>query len=184
MGLERRTGKEECARMELTHVRHIFGPVYDENSRILILGTFPSVKSREQQFYYAHPKNRFWKILAALAGEAEPETREEKRSFLLTHRIALWDVIQFCDIAGSADTSIRNVVPNDMDVIFQKAAIRRIFANGNKAFQLYLRYCKKEGQPPLVRLPSTSPANAAWSMEMLLSAWGDAFREIPKEDLP
>lgn len=169
--------------MESTHVKHMFGPVYDENSRILILGTFPSVKSREQQFYYGHPKNRFWKVLSNLTGEALPETIEEKRLFLLKNRIALWDVIESCDIAGSADSSIRNVIPNDMDIIFQKAKIQRIFANGEKAYQLFLKYCKKEGQPPLIRLPSTSPANAAWSMEKLLSAWGEAFGEIPEQDL-
>lgn len=161
--------------MELTHVTHTFGPVYDENSRILILGSFPSVKSREQQFYYGHPQNRFWKVAAALWGEEKPETIEVKKEFLLKHQIALWDVIESCDIMGSSDSSIRNVVPNDMDVILKAAAIGGIFLNGDKAYQLYLKYCKKEGQPPVKKLPSTSPANAAWNLEKLLAAWGEAL---------
>lgn len=161
--------------MELTHVTHTFGPVYDENSRILILGSFPSVKSREQQFYYGHPQNRFWKVAAALWGEEKPETIEAKKKFLLKHQIALWDVIESCDIMGSSDSSIRNVVPNDMDVILKAAAIGGIFLNGDKAYQLYLKYCKKEGQPPVKKLPSTSPANAAWNLEKLLAAWGEAL---------
>ncbi len=170
--------------MELTHENHMFGPIYDENSRILILGTFPSVASREQQFYYGHPKNRFWKVLAGITRESLPETIEEKRLFLLRNRIALWDVIASCDIIGSADSSIRNVIPNDMEVIFRKADIQRIFANGNKAHQLFVNYCSREGQPPLIKLPSTSPANAAWNLEKLLSAWGEAFHEVPDFYLP
>lgn len=161
--------------MELTHVTHTFGPVYDENSRILILGSFPSVKSREQQFYYGHPQNRFWKVMAALCGEDVPETIEARKEFLLKHRIALWDVIASCDIMGSSDSSIRNVQPNDMDVILKAADIGGIFLNGDKAYQLYMKYCKKEGQPPVKKLPSTSPANAAWQLEKLLSAWGEAL---------
>lgn len=161
--------------MELTHVTHTFGPVYDENSRILILGSFPSVKSREQQFYYGHPQNRFWKVMAALCGEDVPETIEARKEFLLKHRIALWDVIESCDIMGSSDSSIRNVQPNDMDVILRAADIGGIFLNGDKAYQLYMKYCKKEGQPPVKKLPSTSPANAAWQLEKLLSAWGEAL---------
>lgn len=161
--------------MELTHVTHTFAPVYDQNSRILILGSFPSVKSREQQFYYGHPQNRFWKVMAQLCGEGKPETIEEKKAFLLKHHIALWDVIESCDIMGSSDSSIRNVIPNDMNVILKAAEIQGIFVNGDKAYQLYLKYCKKEGQPLLKKLPSTSPANAAWNMEKLLAAWGEAL---------
>lgn len=164
--------------MELTHVTHTFEPIYDENSQILILGSFPSVKSREQQFYYGHPQNRFWKVMAALCGEEKPETIEDKKAFLLKHHIALWDVIESCDIMGSSDSSIRNVVPNEMDVILKAAKIQGIFVNGDKAYQLYLKYCKKEGQPPLKKLPSTSPANAAWNMDKLLAAWGEALREL------
>lgn len=161
--------------MELTHVTHTFGPVYDENSRILILGSFPSVKSREQQFYYGHPQNRFWKVMAALLGEEMQGTIAGKKEFLKKHRIALWDVIESCDIVGSSDSSIRNVVPNHMDIILEAADIGGIFLNGDKAYRLFLKYCKKEGQPPAEKLPSTSPANAAWSLEKLLAAWGEAL---------
>lgn len=158
-------------KMEFTHEVHTFGPVYDKNSKILILGSFPSVKSRENQFYYGHPQNRFWRVIAAICNETLPETVEEKISLLQRHRIALWDVIASCDIAGSSDSSIKNVAANNMDVIFQKADIRAVFANGDKAYRLYQKYCAGEGQPPLIRLPSTSPANAAWKWERLLEAW-------------
>ena len=163
--------------MELTHVTHTFDPVYDGNARLLILGSFPSVKSREAQFYYGHPQNRFWKVLSGVCGDEVPATTREKREFLLRHHIALWDVIASCDIAGSSDSSIRNVVANDMQVILGKAQIRTIFTNGDTAYRLFLKYCKKEGQPAVYRLPSTSPANAAWSVERLTQAWGEAFRK-------
>ena len=160
--------------MEFTHEVHTFGPVYDKNSKILILGSFPSVKSRENQFYYGHPQNRFWRVIAAICNETLPETVEEKKGLLQRHRIALWDVIASCDIVGSSDSSIKNVAANNMDVIFQKADIGVVFANGDKAYRLYQKYCDGEGQPPLIRLPSTSPANAAWKWERLLEAWSAA----------
>ena len=163
--------------MELTHVTHTFDPVCGEDARLLILGSFPSVKSRENQFYYGHPQNRFWKVTAGVFGEAVPGTIEEKRAFLLRNRMALWDVIASCDIAGSSDSSIRNVVANDMQVILSRAPIRAILVNGDTAYRLFLRYCKKEGQPPVYRLPSTSPANAAWSVERLEEAWGEIIRK-------
>ena len=103
--------------MEYTHVKHTFSPVYNEESRILILGSFPSVKSRENQFYYGHPQNRFWKLIAEIFNEPVPQTIEKKKDLLLTHQIAVWDVIDSCDIVGSSDSSIKNVVPNDMNVI-------------------------------------------------------------------
>ncbi len=162
--------------MEYTHVTHTFGPVYDPNSRILILGSFPSVKSREQQFYYGHPKNRFWSVLAALFEETPPEQIEEKKAFLLRHHIALWDVIGSCDIVGSSDSSIRNVVVNDIGRILNEAHIETIYANGGKAYQLFLKYCEKEGMPPVKKLPSTSPANAAWTFDKLLQAWGEEVK--------
>ena len=137
-----------CKRMEYTHVTHTFGPVYDDASRILILGSFPSVKSREQQFYYGHPQNRFWKVLAAVFEDTLPETIPQKKAFLLEHHIALWDVIASCDIAGSSDSSIRNVTANDMEVILKTADI-----------------------PEVKKLPSTSPANAAWNLERLTQCW-------------
>ena len=159
--------------MEYSHVIHTFEPVYNEESRILILGSFPSVKSRENHFYYGHPQNRFWKVLAGVIREDVPQTVEEKRDFLLRNRIAVWDVIASCDIVGSSDSSIKNVVGNDMDMILKHAPIQKICANGEKAYQLFQKYCKKEGQPELVKLPSTSPANAAWNLERLMEAWGE-----------
>lgn len=161
--------------MEYTHVKHMFLPVYNEESRILILGSFPSVKSRENQFYYGHPQNRFWKVLAGIFKETVPQTIEEKKTLLLTHHIAVWDVIDSCDIVGSSDSSIKNVVPNDMGVILSKAEIHGIFANGGKAHQLFVKYCWKEGMPPLGKLPSTSPANAAWSLDRLTAEWKTAL---------
>lgn len=157
--------------MEYTHVTHTFGPVFDEHSRILILGSFPSVKSRANNFYYGHPQNRFWKVLAGVLEQEIPQTIEEKRAFLLKNKIAVWDVIESCDIVGSSDSSIKNVVGNDMDAILAHAPIKKICANGDKAYQLFLKYCKKDGQPEFVKLPSTSPANAAWNLERLTAAW-------------
>lgn len=157
--------------MEYTHVSHTFAPVFDERSKVLILGSFPSVKSRENEFYYGHPQNRFWRVLAQMFGEGVPQTIEAKKDFLLRNQIALWDVIASCDIEGSSDSSIRNVEPNDMQMILARADIRAIYANGDKAYQLFMKYCKKDGQPPIYKLPSTSPANAAWSVERLVEAW-------------
>lgn len=156
---------------EFLHVVHEFGPIFDETSQVLILGSFPSVKSRETMFYYGHPQNRFWKVTAGVFGEKPPMTVEEKRQFLLRNHIALWDVIASCEIVGSSDSSIRNVIPNDMAVITEKAPIQAIYANGDKAYQLFLKYCKKEGQPKVYKLPSTSPANAAWNIERLMGEW-------------
>lgn len=161
------------------HVTHTFEPVFDEHSRILILGTFPSVKSRENQFYYGHPQNRFWKVLAGVmskcGGESHmdlvPKTIEEKKAFLLKYHIAIWDVIAGCDIVGSSDSSIRNVIPNDMNVILTKAPIRQIFANGGKAYELYQRYSFAGTQREIVKLPSTSPANAAFGLDRLVEEW-------------
>lgn len=166
---------ERGRNMEFSHVVHTFGPVYDDKSEILILGSFPSVKSREMQFYYGHPQNRFWKVAAGICRQAVPETIGEKKDFLLQNHIAVWDVIESCDIIGSADSSIKNVVANDMDVILKKAPIRAIFANGDKAYQLFLKYCKREGQPEVYKLPSTSPANAVWNVERLIQTWNTAW---------
>ena len=123
-------------KLRYQHVKHTFEPVYDQNSELLILGTFPSVKSREQNFYYGHPQNRFWKLLAALWECEVPATIAEKKAFLLKRHVALWDVIARCDIIGSSDSSIKNVVANDMDVILKNAPITGIFANGGKAYEL------------------------------------------------
>ena len=157
--------------MEYEHIVHSFEPVYDKASEILILGTLPSVKSRENNFYYGHKQNRFWKVLAALLKEPVPDTIEEKKAMLLARRIALWDVIQSCDIKGSSDSSIKNVQPTDIGMILEKTNITRIYANGNKAGQLYKRYQFPVTGIEAMVLPSTSPANAAWSLERLCKAW-------------
>lgn len=157
--------------MEYEHIVHSFEPVYDKVSEILILGTLPSVKSRENNFYYGHKQNRFWKVLATLLKEQVPDTIEEKKAMLLAHRIALWDVIQSCDIKGSSDSSIKNVQPTDIGMILEKTNITRIYANGNKAGQLYKRYQFPVTGIEAMVLPSTSPANAAWSLERLCEVW-------------
>ena len=157
--------------MEYEHIVHSFEPVYDKASEILILGTLPSVKSRENNFYYGHKQNRFWKVLATLLKEPVPDTIEEKKAMLLARRIALWDVIQSCDIKGSSDSSIKNVRPTDIGMILEKTNITRIYANGNKAGQLYKRYQFPVTGIEAMVLPSTSPANAAWSLERLCKAW-------------
>ena len=148
-------------------VTHPFDPIWDENSRILILGSFPSVRSRADNFYYGHPQNRFWKVLAGLYAEPIPQTIDEKKAFLLRHGIALWDVISSCEIENSSDVSIRNAEVNDLSTIFAVADIRAVYTNGKAADRLYRKYHEREA----VCLPSTSPANAAWSLEKLLAAW-------------
>ncbi len=150
---------------------HTFEPVFDNNSKILILGSFPSVKSRENAFYYGHEKNRFWKVLSAVLQWKEPESIDEKKAMLLSSGIALWDVIKCCDIVGSSDSSIRNVTPNDLGVIFLKCNIERIFANGKTAQKLYNRYIRPETGLDISPLPSTSPANASCSLETLIEQW-------------
>ena len=153
-------------------IRHPFPPLYDSDSTILILGSFPSVKSREQMFFYGHPRNRFWKVTAAVFGEEKvPGTIEEKKEFLRTHHIALWDTIASCEITGSSDASIRHAQPNDLAPIFEAAHIRAVFTNGAASHKLYCRYQEPVTGRPAVRLPSTSPANAAWSLERLIAAW-------------
>ena len=169
--MNKNTLKEE----KYEHITHPFPPLYDADSKILILGSLPSVKSREQMFFYGHPQNRFWKVIAGIFKEPLPQTIDEKKDLLLKHHIAVWDVIDSCDIVGSSDSSIRNVVPNDMNLILSNAKIQGIFANGGKAHQLFVKYCSKEGMPPLGKLPSTSPANAAWNLERLTAEWKTAF---------
>ncbi len=156
---------------EYQKVCHEFPPVYDENSRILILGSFPSVKSRQQQFFYGHPQNRFWKVIAALTGSEVPQTVEEKKRMLLENRIAVWDVIAECEIIGSSDSSIRNVVPTDLNQVLQTAKIEKIYANGAAARKLFEKFQKKSCGHEIIGLPSTSPANAAFSLERLQKEW-------------
>ena len=156
---------------------HPIAPVYDAHSRILILGSFPSVKSREAMFFYGHPRNRFWKVLAAVLECPVPTTVEEKRRLLLDNGIALWDVIASCEITGSADSSIRNVVPNDLRPILEQADIKTIFVNGKTAEKYFRMYQESALGRPAVCLPSTSPANASWSLERLTQAWRVIGRE-------
>lgn len=157
--------------MEYKNIRHTFEPVWDENSRILILGTFPSVKSRENQFYYGHPQNRFWKVIAGLCCREVPETVEEKKRLLLDNGIAIWDVIARCTIAGSSDSSIRDVEVNDIRALLEQSSIRNVYGNGAKACELYDRYVKEQTGREIEKLPSTSPANAAYGLERLIREW-------------
>jgi hypoxanthine-DNA glycosylase len=150
---------------------HPFPPTWDEHSEILILGSFPSVKSREMAYFYGHPQNRFWRVVAALYEDDIPLTVEERHAFLLRHHIALWDVIASCTIVGSSDSSIRDAVPNDIRPILAGARIRGIYTNGQTSFRLYRKYILPEIGREAICLPSTSPANAAWSFDRLLSAW-------------
>ena len=156
---------------------HPFPPVYDAKSEILILGSFPSVKSRENMFYYGHPQNRFWRVLAAVYKSDVPQSIDEKVRFLLEHHIALWDVIAECDIAGSSDSSIKNVVPAELSVILDHAPIRTIYANGAKAYDLYQKYTYPVTGRDIRKLPSTSPANAVFQMERLLGAWQEILEK-------
>ena len=142
-----------------THVSHDFEPVFDENSKVLILGTFPSVKSRENRFYYGHPQNRFWKVIAGLTESEVPQTIEEKKKLLLEHGIAIWDVIESCDIIGSSDSSIKNVVPADIERVVANSKIQNIYANGGTAKKLYEKYSQKKTGREIIGLPSRSPAN-------------------------
>ena len=153
------------------HIVHTLPPVYDKNSRVLILGTMPSPKSRTSGFYYGHPQNRFWRVLSTLFSEPLPADNHEKTAFLLTHRIALWDVLQSCDIRGASDASIRNAQPNDIAGLVQKTPVRAVFTTGQKAFTYYQKYCRPDISLPVHLLPSTSAANAAYSFERLLNAY-------------
>jgi TDG/mug DNA glycosylase family protein len=156
-----------------------FAPVYDDRSRALILGTWPSPKSREMAFYYGHPQNRFWPLLAALTGEPLP-AREDiaaKKQLLLRHGLALWDTLESCTITGASDASIRDVVPNDIAGLLRKVPIRAVFCNGATAYRIYTKYQQPLTGIPAVRLPSTSPANAACSPARLEALWGAALAD-------
>ena len=157
---------------------HPIPPLYDKNSRILILGSFPSVKSREAKFFYGHPQNRFWKVIARVLNEKTPESIEEKKTMLLRHNIALWDVIHSCEIEGSADSTIKNVVPNNIENILENSEITKIYVNGKKAEAMYKKYIEKQTGIKTDVLPSTSPANAAWNEEKLYAAWKVITEEI------
>lgn len=158
--------------------QHPIPPLYNKDSKVLILGSFPSVKSREQMFFYGHPQNRFWKVISAVMDNAEPKTIEEKKNFLYDNHIALWDVIASCDITGSSDSSIKNVVANDITEILKKADINQIFVNGKTAERYYNKYIRGRIGREAVCLPSTSPANAAWSTDKLIEVWQTLKKNI------
>ena len=163
--------------MEYEHIEHTFAPVYDADSEVLILGTLPSVKSRENHFYYGHKQNRFWKVLADLCGEPVPETIEEKKAMLFRRGVAVYDVIEQCSIIGSSDSSIKDVVPADLGKIVGESQIQKVYTNGKTAGKLYKKYQDKENLP-MEELPSTSPANAAYSLEKLTEIWSRAITEV------
>lgn len=162
--------------MEYQSLTHTFEPVFDKYSEILILGSFPSVKSRENRFYYGHPQNRFWKVMAYVLGEEVPVTIEAKKEMLLKNHVAVWDVIASCSIIGSSDTSIKDVKVNNLSRIIENSSIKQIYVNGGKAYELYHRYAEKITGIEAVKLPSTSPANAAWNLEKLCRAWNEAVK--------
>jgi len=151
--------------------KHNFPPLFDEASQILILGSFPSVKSRETAFFYGHPQNRFWRIMSELLDDALPQSIEEKKALLLKNHIALWDVIAECEIEGSADSSITNVKANDILPIINYSCIKQIFVNGSTAYKLYNKHIFPQTGLKAIALPSTSPANAAWTVEKLKKEW-------------
>ncbi|MBQ7637664.1 MAG: DNA-deoxyinosine glycosylase [Clostridia bacterium] len=154
---------------------HNIPPVYDVNSRILILGSFPSVKSREDAFFYAHPRNRFWRMLAAVFGCSEPENTDQKKLLLLNNHIALWDVIASCDINNSSDMSIKNARPNDIGIILCEAEIKKIIVNGKTAEKYYNRFLFPVTGIACECLPSTSPANAAIKTDELIKIWKNSL---------
>lgn len=159
----------------MSSIIHPFPPLYDDNSEILILGSFPSVKSREEMFFYGHPQNRFWRVIAAVTESKVPENISEKRELLLKNRIALWDVISSCEITGSSDSSIKNVVPNDISEILKNSRIKRIYVNGKTSEKYYNKYMRERTGINAVCLPSTSPANAKWTLEKLQEEWKRIF---------
>ncbi len=156
---------------DYTRITHPFDPVFDAHSKILILGSLPSVKSREQGFYYGHPQNRFWKVTTGVVGAPVPQSIADKKHFLLCSQIAVWDVIQQCDIIGSSDASIRNVTPTDLGKVLDCCDIKAIFANGKTAARLFDKYQRPIVKREIITLPSTSPANAAWSVGRLCESW-------------
>ena len=165
---------------EYEHVKHTFEPVYDENSKILILGSLPSVKSREQGFYYGHPQNRFWKVLAKLLEWEEPVSIEEKKKMLLENKIAIWDVLESCDIQGSSDSSIKNPVAADIPGLLKRTKIDKIYVNGTTAGKYYKKYVFPLTGMEAVVLQSTSPLNCRYNMEKLAENWEVVLEEIRK----
>lgn len=161
---------KDCAQ-PLQHIEHGIPPVFDERSEVLVLGTMPSPKSREVAFFYGHPQNRFWRVLAAMFDEPVPEDNAERADLLLRHHIALWDVLESCDIRGASDASIANARPNDLSRVLGKAPVRRVFCTGAAAGRYYGKLCEAASGLPAEVLPSPSPANAAWSLPRLVEAY-------------
>ena len=159
-------------------VTHPFPPLYDKNSEVLILGSFPSVKSRETQFFYGHPQNRFWKVIANIFHETIPVSIDEKKKLILRNHLALWDVISECEITGSSDASIKNAKANDIRSLLEDSSIHKIIVNGKTAEKLYIKYIEPITGIKAIALPSTSPANAAWGLDRLRDAWA---KEIQKK---
>jgi len=157
--------------MRRESLTHPFGPVFDARSRVLVLGSFPSPLSRERGFYYMNPQNRFWRVLSAVLEEPFPQTVPERRALCLSHGVALWDVLASCEIAGAADASIARPAANDVAGLLAVTQIGRVFATGQTAAKLYRRLCEPQTGLPVTALPSTSPANAAWSLERLIEAY-------------
>ena len=167
---------------EYTHIKRNFDALYDSLSSILILGSFPSVKSRQAAFYYGHPQNRFWKLMSMLLNCDIPNNIDSKKAIMLQNHIALWDTIEECDIIGSSDSSIKNVVPVDIARIINTANIKAIFCNGNASYNLFMKYLYHICEITPVKLPSTSPANAAWSLSRLYDAWSNALSPYIKNE--
>jgi hypoxanthine-DNA glycosylase len=165
--------------MYMTITHDAIPPVYDAASRVLVLGSLPSPASRREAFYYMHPQNRFWPVLAAVFGEPVPVGRDARRAFALAHGVALWDVIARCDIDGASDSTIRNAEPNDFGPILAAARIERIFCTGKRAWTLYQRLCAPKTGIDAISLPSTSPANMRFSVEALVAA----YRQISPSDM-
>lgn len=160
----------------MDRIIHPFGPLFNESSRVLILGSFPSVKSRKQQFFYGHPQNRFWKVLAALYQQDVPVTVDQKKALILENHLALWDSVASCVITGSSDASIREVRANDLSVILDNSAVQKIFCNGKTSWQMYEKWIRPATGREAVCLPSTSPANAQWTLDRLIDAWSVILR--------
>lgn len=158
-------------------IEHPFEPIYSDKSKILILGSFPSVKSREKKFYYSHPQNRFWKLIANIFNEEIPNTIEEKINLILNNNLAIWDSIKSCEITGSMDSSIQNVKCGNINSLIAETGIKKVIFNGNKAAEVYYKYNKKIEEIEYITLPSTSSANATYSFEKLYVVWKKEFKE-------
>lgn len=170
--------------VKLEHVSHPFAPVFNSDSKILILGSMPSVKSRELNFYYSHPRNRFWKVISHIVGtDSMLESINDKKDMLLKKKIAIWDVIKSCKISGSSDSSIKDVKINDINLVISNSKVKKIYANGMLAYDLYMKYCFKDVGVKIIKLPSTSPANATYSIDKLINSWMVIYEDLCYETI-